>query len=461
MGIGAGEQPENLSQIIIELLSETGPLIERVDELPKETAVELYDMYATLARTATESISKIDTELRVIICDNQDRILERVIDLVPAPLGGTRSVYTPAVNNYRRWSNVELMKDKGLLGYTLAKETGARPVMYFGTSIPEYPYLSDLPGMELLCHESESGNADAYYDHLSENHGDMDTLILHGMYEHTIEYLDAYRKLRPDGIVFCGLDMNSYWMAKIRWNSAESRRFAEQCDVIATSCRSLRDALNRSPLVHFPCRWFPNGFYNPAGVPVIADPNQKENVILTVGRIGVAVKNNSELLFAFARASEAMEGWKIRLVGPIEPEFQSYIDTYFTHRPDLRDRVIFTGAINDKAELYKEYARAKIFAFNSVSEGGSPNVYAEALFHGCMFVTSDIDAADDIINFGELGVKYRLGDADALSTALVKLCSGANKRAFISHIPKALAYAQKHYDWNRNAKKLAYMLYSG
>ena len=85
-------------------------------------------------------------------------------------------------------------------------------------------------------------------------------------------------------------------------------------------------------------------------------------------------------------------------------------------------------------------------------------MYAEALVHGCMFVTSDIDAGDDITNFGELGLKYKCGDVDGLANALAKLTASANKDAFRKHIPKALDYANMNYDWHRNAKKLAYML---
>ncbi|MCL2690104.1 MAG: FkbM family methyltransferase [Chitinispirillia bacterium] len=452
---------ESQSQILSEFLSETEPLIEQVDKLPMETAAELYDMCGIAAQSATANIHEIDPEIRVKLCDIQDKILERIIDLNPsiAPPSKSCAIYTPAVQGYRRWSNVELMKDKGLVGYTLAKEIGAHPVMYFGTKPSDYPYLSVLPEMEVL-YDGSAGGMDVYYKHLNEHYSDLDVLILHGMYEQTIDYLDAYRKLRPDGKVFCGLDMNRHWMGRINWDDERCKRFAEQCDLIATSCRSLRDALNRNREVHFSCRWFPNGFFNPTGIKVVADSEQKENIILTVGRIGTAQKNNAELLVAFANASRSLSGWSVRLIGAIEPDFQPFIDDYFTQRPDLKNRVIFTGPISDKNELYTEYKRAKVFILTSQLEGGTPNVYAEALFHGCKMITSDIDAADDITNFGELGIQYKLGDIDALSSAFVKVCSNSYSRAFEKHIPKALDYGAKYFDWNRNAKKLAYMLFN-
>ena len=101
----------------------------------------------------------------------------------------------------------------------------------------------------------------------------------------------------------------------------------------------------------------------------------------------------------------------------------------------------------------------QVFALSSRTESGTPNVYAEALFHGCMFITSDIDAADDITNSGQLGLKYKGGDIKELSIALMKICSYAEEQGLKEHIPMALEYAAKYYDWNRNAKKLAYMLF--
>ncbi|MFR3729657.1 glycosyltransferase family 4 protein [Lacrimispora sp.] len=288
----------------------------------------------------------------------------------------------------------------------------------------------------------------------------MDIMILHGMYNETVTYLDAYRKFRPEGKVFCGLDMNSYWMSNINWNSPGVRIFSQQCNVIATSCLELRDALNRNPNVHFSCRWIPNGFLNSTNITITADAKKKKNIILTVGRIGSAQKNNQELLLAFAKVHKILKEWELHLVGTIDTEFKPFIDQYFKAFPDLKGKVIFTGAITDKSKLYKEYSEAKLFVLTSRLEGGTPNVYAEALNHGCMFITSNIDAANEITNYGDLGQVYKSGDIDDLADSLVKMTSNADCDAFQKHIPKALRYARKYYDWNRNAKKIAYMLYN-
>jgi len=449
---------KTIAQDLYGFLSDTEPYMERLDEMTQESAIELYRMYETAAYKATANIAEINPELRVTICDRQDMILERVIDLVPKISCEKHFIFSPAIHSDTRWTNTELMKDCGVSGYMLAKETGALHVMLFGTKPSDYPYLVYMPEMKMLYDDSSSDLPDAYNKHLNESYSEMDALILSGIYIPSINYLNAYRNLRPDGKVYCALDMNKHWMNRISWDGHWEKKFALQCDLIATSCRSVRDTLNRNPKVHFPCHWLTNGFFNPTGAQVAASPEQKENIILTSGRIGTRQKNNGELLSAFALVSNILTEWKVRLVGPIEPEFSSFIDNYFTLYPDLKNRVIFTGKITDKAELYKEYAKAKIFALTSLWEG-APNVYAEALYHGCMFVTSDIDAADDVTNYGKLGLSYKSGDIRSLAGMLLQLSLKSSIRAFQKHIPLALDYAAKYFDWNRNAKKLAFMLY--
>jgi len=253
--------------------------------------------------------------------------------------------------------------------------------------------------------------------------------------------------------------MNTFWFNNVEWESPAVQQFGQQCDIIATSCRFMRDYLNRTSFTSFPCYWLPNGFYNPTGLTIRADAEYKENIILTVGRIGDGQKKNEELMLAFAAVASFLPDWTLRLVGPVDPHLNEFTDWYFKEYPDLTDRVILTGSIVDKALLYDEYAKAKIFALTSRTESGTPNVCAEALYHGCMFITSDIDGADDMTNFGELGKVYTRDDTKGLAQILVDVCSSADVKAFRKHIPKALAYANKYYDWERNAKKLAYMLF--
>ncbi len=454
----------DVEKTLIVFLQESSDLIEHLNDIDEITARELYAMLKMCAHISCENINVIDSNLRVEICDKLDMVLERIIDLNDNPVSVSANIYTPAIHNFRTWKNVELMKDKGLVGYMLAKETGAQPFMFFCSKEEDYLYQKDLSGLNLIFEDTDYNDSTTkqlkYFKFLRKNYNDIDVLILHGVYNETIKFLEEYRKLRPDGIVFCGLDMSSTWMNAYNWNNAFTHNFFAQCNIVATSCKFIRDELNKNKNINFPCRYYPNAFYNPHCAKPVADYSVKENVILTVGRIGTMQKNNEELMIAFASVANIIHDWKLKLVGDVAPEFRPFIDSFFTTYPELRQRIIFTGKINDKDNLYKEYAKAKIFALSSKVEGGTPNVYAEALHHGCMFVTSDIDAASDITKGGELGQTYKIGDVNALSQALLNMCSHADENAFEKHIPKAVAYAEKYFNWERNSKKLAFALFN-
>ncbi|MFI3174024.1 MAG: glycosyltransferase [Bacillota bacterium] len=448
----------NVQKTISDFLNDSEALLQNPEQLTEETTLELYNMLIICKKTFTENQETLDVELRVRICQQIDFLLDHIVETIPFSINAEVNIYTPAIQSHRRWHNVELMKDKGLIGYTLAKEIGAKPIMFFCDENESYDYAKELPDLELIYTDKETGMKRPYYNFLRENYEKMDILILNGIYFETIEFLSEYRKLRPDGKVFCGLDMSLLWFGRMEWHHPMVQKCASECDFIATSCRHVRDVLNRYKDVNFCCHYFPNGFYNPQNLPIIAEAKQKENIILSVGRIGTEAKNNEELLEAFARIADKIPSWSVRLVGSIDPRFQPYIEAYFTKYPHLKERVVLTGAIYEKASLYEEYKKAKIFALTSPKEGGTPNVYAEALFHGCMFATSNIDASDDITNNGELGISYTLGNIDELAEALLSLCEKSETDHLETHIEQAISYAKKYYDWETNAKKLAFAL---
>lgn len=95
----------------------------------------------------------------------------------------------------------------------------------------------------------------------------------------------------------------------------------------------------------------------------------------------------------------------------------------------------------------------RCFVLTSDMEGGTPNVYAEALNHGCKFIVSNIDADEEITNYGELGEIYTCNDIDGLSKCLLNLNVNNSVESFQSHIPKALEYAKSNFDWRKNIKK--------
>ena len=225
--------------------------------------------------------------------------------------------------------------------------------------------------------------------------------------------------------------------------------------MIGASCHRMQKCLGQK----WPCvvEYLPNGFYNFDQLDMAVDFGRKEKVILTVGRIGSAQKRNEELLEAFAKIYVSLPDWTVRLVGKIEPDFMQWFKDFCLRYPRIGRQIEMTGPIFEKKQLLAEYKRAKIFALTSVFEGGTPNVVAEALYSGCYMITSDIDAADDVIDEGRCGSKYERGNIDVLADILYQVCCDEN--CMLQGGKRALTYGKEEYDFEKIIQRLYWLLF--
>lgn len=136
----------------------------------------------------------------------------------------------------------------------------------------------------------------------------------------------------------------------------------------------------------------------------IKDISEKENIIITVGRLGTIQKNTELILKAVEKIN--LKNWKIVLIGTIEQKecnFQTSIDAFFTLNPNLKNKVIFTGPINEKKELWDWYNRAKVFLLTSRYESWGLVLNEAARFRNYI-VSTDVGGAGEMINnaYGEI-----------------------------------------------------------
>jgi glycosyltransferase involved in cell wall biosynthesis len=148
--------------------------------------------------------------------------------------------------------------------------------------------------------------------------------------------------------------------------------------------------------------------------------NEKENIIITVGRLGSMQKNTEMLLEAASNI--VYKNWKIVLIGPIEKreqDLQKKIDVFYSNNPGLKDKVIFTGPIYDKKELWNWYNRAKVFVLTSIYESFGI-VLNEALFFQNYIVTTEVGASKEMLQMG-YGQIIPQRDAAYLANVLQRL----------------------------------------
>lgn len=335
--------------------------------------------------------------------------------------------------------DAQLTKDCGLVPFLLQKNHGLHSTIV-GVKHGDYPSLKYLPDVNLDFLPEDSTSA--RFEYIDNHAEDMDLLILYGAYTAYEGLVAYYKRKRPDGKIYLAADANLYWIDRLPITHPTYRGFIDSCDVIGASCEAMKNYLTAK--WQRPIKLVRNGFYNFAGVDF--DDTEKENTILTVGRIGTNQKQNHVLMAAFARVAKFIPNWNLRLVGGVEESFNPFIQRFFKERPDLRKRVSFAGFIKDKAKLMEEYKRAKIFCLTSTVEG-CPNAAAEALWAGDYVITSSIDAAPDITANNLCGRIFSVGDIDGLAHILQNACRDENLLRYGAKAAKE--YAQREFAANK------------
>lgn len=148
---------------------------------------------------------------------------------------------------------------------------------------------------------------------------------------------------------------------------------------------------------------------------------EKENIILTVGRLGTEAKNTQLLLDTLKDID--LKDWKFYLVGSLDKKFEKYKDEFFKENPNLINKVIFTGEIKNRQELYKYYNRAKVFVLPSKWESFGI-VMIEAMAFGDYIITSNTCAAKDITNNNKIGRIIEIDSKKELKEEIQKAIDG-------------------------------------
>ncbi|MDU4962078.1 MAG: methyltransferase domain-containing protein [Sporomusaceae bacterium] len=339
--------------------------------------------------------------------------------------------------------NIHLLKDVGMIPYHLSKHFNYKASIATyknGT----YPYLAnEVRGLRLeyLERRHQDPSLDAM-DYLRRHALDIDILQVFHLIPRTLDWINLYKDLNPSGKVYLKLDA-SHNIKDIDIASAAGLKICQtlsKCDLISVETRQLADYLNSE----WPLRveYIPNGCFELRQQPVSYD--QKENVILTVGRIGSYVKANEVLLSAFLHAYPHLKGWQLKLVGPVTPEFRQLLENYLSQNEKLRPQIILTGEISDRQRLEEEYAKAKLFCLTSRWESFGI-VLAEAARSGCFLLTSDVISAKDLTSDEQYGRIFAIDNVHQLTRLLIE--AGNDETLLEANCGAVQAFAKQNFCW--------------
>lgn len=160
---------------------------------------------------------------------------------------------------------------------------------------------------------------------------------------------------------------------------------------------------------------------------------KRENIIITVGRL-VQSKRIDILIDVFSKINN--NKWKLWILGD-GPERKS-LEKKAIENGKI-DNIVFWG---NKLEIHEMYAKSKIFAFTSESEG-FPNAILEAMATGLPCIAFDcIAGPGDLIENGKNGYLIKIGDFDSFCEKMILLMNNEDliNQFSISAQEKAMNY---------------------
>ncbi|MBB1290154.1 glycosyltransferase [Pseudoalteromonas sp. SR43-6] len=280
-------------------------------------------------------------------------------------------------------------------------------------------------------------------------------------------YTIIYKTMYRNGKVYIKLDLDLEDAKKNRgipdkgiigWiKKTVFKKFKTLLDVVSVESKEAYELLrSRNSYAKEKLILIPNGVSSSElernNSPVLYD--EKENVIITIARIGTEVKNNQLMLSALSKCD--LKNWKYIFIGPIEDDFQNDIIAFQKEHPNLANNVEFLGSKN-RTEVIKMYKTAKVFTLSSRKEG-FPLVYAEAAFFGCHIITTAVSGSIDITDNGRLGSITPINNSDLFAEAIQNVINNDIEIIQFNEIRK---YAITHFTWESIIPKLAKKLSNG
>ncbi len=367
--------------------------------------------------------------------------------------------------------DVHLTKDVGQIPFFLYKLFGYNSVIVSYRNNEIYNNLNgEVKGLKLDFIENKgrvSFLEKSVLKYIHKNAREIDILGLYHFSKFTFVYGILYKFLNPKGFLLIKLDAynktfseenevkHSTQKVKNTLFKILERRFLKKFDLLSIENSDGLELFKKKypqtsdKLIYLPVGvndlFIVNAFRNR-----IRDYNEKENIILTVGRIGEYVKNHEMILRALTKTN--MKDWKMVFVGPVNESFMNYYNKLCGEYPQLKSIITFTGEIKDRVELYEWYNRSKIFCMTSWNESFS-NAISEAFYFGNYIIgTEGVMSMKDITDGGKYGTSLKADNDKALADTIQKLIDNESTLSVL--YPEIVSFSHKHFTWSQIIGKL-------
>ena len=362
---------------------------------------------------------------------------------------------------------VHLYKDVGGIPYALAKYCGWETTFAY----------NDINGIiEDEEYEKYVNMRTIHYNHICrklkfrfvkywrvakfvwENARDYDVINFYHTHKFIMFLCWLAKKRNPDIITYVKMDMGEAGFNRVMEEKQRNKRrladrLAGYVDLFTVEAQKYAKVLRTEVPKYKRIQYLPNGFFSDFLPPT--DEQEKENIILTVGRIGTRQKNSELLINALAKIPEKkLAGWKIYIVGPVEPLFQQWLEEKYKQQEFLKKYIVVTGEIYDKGKLAQIYQRAKVFVLSSRFESWGLVVPEAMSFREYIIATDCCEPFREYIDTTEQGFG-RLIENENLDMLRVALEEVLDEKIDVLRKGRlAGKFAAENLDWQVVIKRL-------
>lgn len=330
-------------------------------------------------------------------------------------------------------SNVMVYKDAGMFLYSLAKYCDWNcTYAYFKTQEAEFRNRSFSEYVQPVC----IGSAGAYREQVGlakqfiKTHGMDYDVIMFFNYGSTIWRLARLcKQVNPHVIVYSKLDMGlggfSHFHKKgilANLKNRFERLKSQYVDFFTVETKAFYEELKENIVFRNRIGYLPNGVsLLDVDSEIERRHTKKENIILTVGRLGTYQKNNELLVDAIQYIPQyLLDQWKIYFVGPSTEEFKTYVNTFKSKHPEYAEAIVMLGNVTDRTQLYELYKRAKIICMTSRYESFCIAAFEGSFFGAYPVLTNYSASVIDVTAGQSIGSIMNKNDAELLADKLCK-----------------------------------------
>lgn len=337
---------------------------------------------------------------------------------------------------------VHLTKDVGLVPYYLAKiynlkaeivftnkEKEELPKNFRNIELTELPYINLNRILKKFDKFKIFENWN-FLKYLYKNSKNIDILLLFHFNKKKIPIVLLYKLLNKNGKIYMKMDIEINTIQsknqKNFFKKYYGKILAKNIDVFSCETKECYNKIKNSGFwrndISSKLLYIPNGVDEEKIKEF--DYKKKENIIITVGRLGTYQKNTEMLLKSLENLD--LREWKILLIGPYTQEFEKKYLEFIKNDEIKKNKIILIGNIEEREKLYEIYAKSKCFVLTSRYESFGI-VLVEASRFGNYIITTKVGGAEDIIKNKKIGEIIESEDSQDLKKKLKKIIEEERK----------------------------------